>query len=133
MNDSWQKLTDRRLRIAVGVAGVVLAAGCASTPPPPTASLVAARSAISHAEADDAGKYAAPELSEAREKLAAANTDVEQKMMPGAQRLADESRVDAQLAFAKTEQAKATAVNDEMQHSNSTLIEEMQRKSGDQQ
>jgi hypothetical protein len=52
--------------------------------------------------------------------------------MPAAQRLAEESRVDAQLAFSKAERAKAVAVNDEMKHSNSTLIEEMQRKSGDQ-
>jgi len=53
--------------------------------------------------------------------------------MPAAQRLAEESRVSAQLAFAKTEQVKAVAVNDEMKRSNNTLMEEMQRKSGDQQ
>lgn len=133
MNVSWQRLTDRRLRMAVGLTSALLAAACASTPPAPTASLAAARSAISHAEQADAGRYAGPELSEAREKLAAANSDVEQKMMPAAQRLAEESRVSAQLAFAKTEQAKAVAVNDEMKRSNNTLMEEMQRKSGDQQ
>jgi Domain of unknown function (DUF4398) len=119
--------------MAVGLTCLLLAAACASTPPAPTASLEAARSAITHAEAADAGRYAAPELGEAREKLAAANIAVEQKRMPGAQRLAEESRVDAQLASAMTEQAKATAVNREMKHSNDTLIEEMQRKSGDQQ
>jgi hypothetical protein len=69
---------------------------------------------------------------DARERLAAANSAVDQKMMPAAQRLAEESRVDAQLAFSKAELAKAVAVNNEMKHSNSTLIEEMQRKSGDQ-
>lgn len=119
--------------MAVGLTSVLLAAACASTPPAPTASLEAARTAISHAEEANAGRYAAPELSDAREKLAAANSAVDQKMMPSAQRLAEESRVDAQLAFAKAEQAKAVAVNDEMKHSNNTLIEEMQRKSGDQQ
>jgi hypothetical protein len=131
MNVSWQRLTDQRLCLAAGLAGALLAAACASTPPP-TASLQAARSAISHAEEADAGRYAAPELSDARERLAAANSAVDQKMMPAAQRLAEESRVDAQLAFSKAERAKAVAVNDEMKHSNSTLIEEMQRKSGDQ-
>jgi hypothetical protein len=131
MNVSWQRLTDQRLCLAAGLAGALLAAACASTPPP-TASLQAARSAISHAEEADAGRYAAPELSDARERLAAANSAVDQKMMPAAQRLAEESRVDAQLAFSKAELAKAVAVNDEMKHSNRTLIEEMQRKSGDQ-
>jgi Domain of unknown function (DUF4398) len=132
MNVSWQRLTDQRLCLAAGLAGALLAAACASTPPP-TASLQAARSAISHAEEADAGRYAAPELSDARERLAAANSAVDQKNMPVAQRLAEESRVDAQLAFSKAERAKAVAVNDEMRHSNSTLIDEMQRKSGDQQ
>jgi hypothetical protein len=131
MNVSWQRLTDQRLCLAAGLAGALLAAACASTPPP-TASLQAARSAISHAEEADAGRYAAPELSDARERLAAANSAVDQKMMPAAQRLAEESRVDAQLAFSKAERAKAVAVNDEMKRSNSTLIEEMGRKSGDQ-
>ena len=46
MNVSWQRLTDRRLRMAVGLTSVLLAAACASTPPAPTASLAAARSAI---------------------------------------------------------------------------------------
>jgi hypothetical protein len=131
MNVSWQRLTDQRLCLAAGLAGALLAAACASTPPP-TASIQAARSAISHAEEADAGRYAAPELSDARERLAAANSAVDQKMMPVAQRMAEESRVDAQLAFSKAELAKAVAVNDEMKHSNSTLIEEMGRKSGDQ-
>jgi hypothetical protein len=131
MNVSWQRLTDQRLCLAAGLAGALLAAACASTPPP-TASLQAARSAISHAEEADAGRWAAPELSDARERLAAANSAVDQKMMPAAQRLAEESRVDAQLAFSKAELAKAVAVNDEMKHSNRTLIDEMQRKSGDQ-
>ena len=132
MNVSWQRLTDQRLCLAAGLAGALLAAACASTPPP-TASLQAARSAISHAEEADAGRYAAPELSDARERLAVANSAVDQKNMPAAQRLAEESRVDAQLAFSKAERAKAVAVNDQMKHSNSTLIDEMQRKSGDQQ
>jgi hypothetical protein len=47
-----------------------------------------------------------------------------------AARLADESRVEAELASARTGQMKAKAVNDEMARSTSTLIEEMQRSSG---
>jgi len=47
-----------------------------------------------------------------------------------AEQYADESRVEAQLASAKTADLKARAVNDEMARSNGTLIEEMQRNSG---
>jgi hypothetical protein len=132
MNASWQRLTARRLRLTVGLASVALAAACASTPPP-TASLEAARSAISHAEEAQAGRYAAPELSDARQRLAEANSAVDQQMMPSAQRLAEESRADAQLAFSKAELAKAIAVNDQLKRSNHTLIDEMKRESGDQQ
>jgi hypothetical protein len=48
-----------------------------------------------------------------------------------AERFADESRVEAELASAKTADVKARAVNDEMTRSNGTLLEEMQRNSGD--
>jgi len=122
---------ERILPLAVGVAAVLLAA-CASTPPAPTESLLAARTAIATAEKADAGRYAAQDLGAAREKLTAANSAVEMKNMLGAQRLAEQSRVAADLAAAKTEQAKATAVNDEMKNSNDALVEEMQRKTGSQ-
>ena len=122
---------ERMLPLAVGVAAVLLAA-CASTPPAPTESLLAARTAIATAEKANAGRYAAQELGAARERLTAANSAVEMKNMSGAQRLAEQSRVSADLAAAKTERAKATAVNDEMKKSNDALVEEMQRKTGSQ-
>ena len=48
-----------------------------------------------------------------------------------AERFAEESRAEAELASAKTAATKANAVNDEMRRSTGTLIEEMQRSSGD--
>jgi catabolite regulation protein CreA len=48
-------------------------------------------------------------------------------------RFADESRAEAELASAKTANVKANTVNDEMKRSTSTLIEEMQRHSGESQ
>jgi hypothetical protein len=104
---------------------------CASTPPAPTASLQSAQQAISNAERADASRYAPRELNQARTKLTSANTEVAEKRMITAERFADESRAEAELATAKTTAAKAHAVNDEMKHSTSTLIEEMQRSSGD--
>jgi hypothetical protein len=93
--------------------------------------LQAAQQSIANAERVEAGTHAAAELSEAREKLSAAQMAVNQKEMLAAGRLADEARAEAELAVAKTGAAKANAVNTEMERSNATLIEEMQRKSGD--
>jgi hypothetical protein len=50
-----------------------------------------------------------------------------------AQRLAEESRVDAELASAKAETSKALAINEEMQKSNDALKQEMQRNTGARQ
>lgn len=119
-------------RVAVGLAaGLVLLGACASDPPAPTASLQAARTAIDTAEKADAARHAAVELSEARRHLASAETSVNEKRMPMAERQARESRAQAELAAAKTAAAKANAVNDEMKRSTETLIEEMKRTSGD--
>jgi hypothetical protein len=51
--------------------------------------------------------------------------------MTMAEQFAEESRVEAELASAKTANVKAKAVNDDMKRSNGTLIDELQRNSGD--
>ena len=114
--------------------GAVLIAvgGCASAPPAPTANLQAAQQAIASAERVEAGRYAAGELAEARTRLASADTAVSEKKMDLAAQYADESRADAELAAAKTSQSKANAVNADMKQSTGTLVEEMQRSSGEQ-
>jgi hypothetical protein len=121
------------LPTSAGLVVLVLLTACASTAPPPTARLIAARTAIGDAEKADAGRYAAPELAEARNKLIDANAAVGQEHMEAGGRLADESRVEADLAMSKTGEAKAASVNDEMMRSNTALVEEMQRKAGAQQ
>ena len=135
MKDSFRSQRRFGSRAAVLVTLVLLVPACASTPPAPTASLGAARFAISNAEKADAGRYASPELSEARQKLAAADVAVMEKSAKGmitAQRLAEQSRVEADLALAMSTEAKSTSVNDEMKRSNDVLVEEMQRKTGGQ-
>jgi hypothetical protein len=122
----------RRLRIAACFSSVLLLAACA-TPPAPTASLQDARRAIATAEQAEAGRYAPQDLSDARSNLELANAAVSGERMIAAQYLAEESTADAELATAKTADVKAHAVNDEMRHSTATLIEEMQRSSGDSQ
>jgi hypothetical protein len=69
-------------------------------------------------------------LTEARTQLTAARDAVHNEDMILAQRLAEQSRANAELASAKTEASKAKAVNDDMQKSIDTLKQEMRRNSG---
>jgi hypothetical protein len=119
------------LWVPITVAGMLGIVACASTPPAPTAALDAATQAIASAERSDASQHAAGELNQARGKLASANAEVAKKEMISAERFALESRAEAELASARAGVAKARITNDEMKRSTSTLIEEMQRNSGD--
>jgi hypothetical protein len=131
MNIPLQVRRGAILRAAVGLTGVLMLAACASTPPAPTANLQAAQQAIASAERAEAGQYAAGELGSARSRLASADAAVTEKKMIVAARFADESRAEAELASAKTAASKANAVNAEMKNSTATLMQEMQRSSGD--
>jgi hypothetical protein len=119
----------RRLRIALPALILLATAACASTPIPET-NMQSARQAIANAERVDAASLAAVELGEARSKLSAAEQAVTQKKMLEAERLADQSRVAAELASARTGAAKAKAVNADIEKSTATLVEEMQRGTG---
>jgi hypothetical protein len=122
-----------RLPLAAGLMAGLILVGCASTPPAPTASLLAAQQAIANAERMEAARFAAGELAAARTKLASADTAVTEKRMVLAEQFANESRAEAELASAKTSASKANAVNDEMKRGTGTLMEEMKRTSGDKQ
>jgi hypothetical protein len=120
-----------RARIAIGLAGVLALSACASTPPAPKAQIEAAQLAIANAEQAGAGTHAAGELSEARAKLASANTAVQAEKMLVAAQYAEQSQVEAQLATARATSIKAQAVNTEMQRSTGALVDEMQRVEGE--
>jgi len=123
-------ITRRRLRLAL--PALLLFAGAAfAAPPIPTTNLEAAQHAIANAERVDASTHAGVELGEARGKLSAAQRAVEEKKMVVAQQFADEARAEAELAAAKSGAVKAMAVNEDIKRSTATLVEEMQRKSGD--
>lgn len=122
-----------RKYIASGLAGTMLLfAGCATTPMPPTASLNEAKIAIRAAESDGASHYAAAELDQARRKLKQADQAVVSEDMKLAEQLAVESTVAAQLAVARTEAIRAETVNDEIIRGTKALKEEMLR-TGEQQ
>lgn len=110
-------------------AGSLLAlAACASTPPP-TDELARAESAIKRAEEARVADYASPELKTAREKLAAARDAASRDDMVLAARLAEQSRVDAEVATAKSDAAKAQATIEEMKKANEAIQQESLRNS----
>lgn len=116
--------------IIASLGSALLFSACASTPPEPTIAMKAAEQAIVAADQTRIADAASPELNEARSKLIAAQSAVQDKRMIEAERLAQESRVDAELASAKVEAAKAKAVNEEIKRSTAILAQEMQRNSG---
>jgi ribosome-associated translation inhibitor RaiA len=118
-------------RLGSMLAVLLLMSACASVQPPPTAELQAAELAVATAERGRVADYASTELSEARDKLTAARSAVQEENMSQALRLAQQARVDAELASARADVAKAEAVNEEMQKSIDTLTQEMQRNTGD--
>lgn len=126
------QVTRRRpLPLLAAAAGMLALAACATAPlPPPTAALQAAQLAIANAEQARAAEHAPAELSQARRELASAHSAVKQEQMIEAQRLAEQSRAGAELASARTEAAKAAAVNDEMRKSTEAMMQEMQRNPG---
>jgi hypothetical protein len=117
---------------ALTLVGASTLVACATAPLAPTAALQSAQQAITTAEQGDGPRYSAGELVEARAKLASANAAVGRKEMVQAERLAVESRAEAELAAARTANAKAMAVNADTSRGTDTLIQEMQRKPGGQ-
>lgn len=133
MNHSNHRSFSNRLRGALALAlATVLLSACAAAPLPPTSALTAARDAIASAEQAGARQHAGAELDEAQQKLLKAERSVREERMQDAERLARESAIVAELAEARTESAKATAINREMGRSADALTEEM-RRTGEQQ
>jgi hypothetical protein len=128
-----KQATPGRTKALAATLAVVALTACASMPEPPLQQLQAAELAITSAEQAGVADYSAPQLNQAREKLASARTAVVQEEMVLAARLADESKVEADLASANAEMLKAKAVNAEMQDSIDTLKQELQRNSGARQ
>lgn len=132
MNPSSKRPTVIRRRLRIALPALLLFAVAAfAAKPPPTTNLQAAQQAIANAERVDAASLAAVELGEARAKLSAAEKAVAEKEMVAGAQFADEARADAELAAARAGAKKATKVNEEIRRGTATLMEEMQRKTGD--
>jgi hypothetical protein len=111
----------------IAAIGVLLAAGCASTPAP-NADMAVSVAALTHATAAGAPELAPLEMRMAREKLERAQLAMGNRDYDTALLLARESQADAQLAESKTEAIKAKKRADESQQAGQALREEMNRK-----
>jgi hypothetical protein len=100
-------MNPHRSAVHIGAAAVALSLAACATLPPPTEQLAAARAAIQSAEVAGADKVAPVELTQARERLTAAQLAVSRNETENARRLADEALVDAQLAQAKASTLRA--------------------------
>ena len=112
---------------ALLTACLLFLSACSSKPVAPDSAMAAAHNAIANAEQSDARQYAGAELDEARHQLAQAEMAVRQEEMGQAEIYAQRSRVSAELASARTEQAKAKALNEELDRGAKALLEEMER------
>ncbi|NNM50999.1 MAG: DUF4398 domain-containing protein [Pseudomonadales bacterium] len=127
---------DAGMLLPVFILSIGLAA-CASAPEPPNVAMQAADMAIKQADDARVADYASSQLTSARDKLTAAHAmadkarrDSDESEMVQARWLADESRSDAELATALAQEARSKSVDKEMQQSNDTLQQELQRKNG---
>jgi|AntRauTorcE11898_2_1112593.scaffolds.fasta_scaffold16066_2 putative cell wall-binding protein len=134
MSEPIKRLFSTRIFGAIGlVIAMAVMSACASTPPvAPTAELANARDAITSAEQDGARQHAGSQLDEAKQKLMRAEESVSNEKMIQAKRFAQEAVMAAELASARTESAKAVAINEEMERSAEALDEEMRRTGGQQ-
>lgn len=121
------------LRLVAVTSLLLVLAACASAPIAPVQQLQAAEIAIRGAEQESVAEFSPMELRQAHDKLTAARTAVQAEQMELALRLANESRISAELATAKTAEMKAGAVNEEMQQSINAMQQEARRLQGTSQ
>ncbi|HEY5851306.1 MAG TPA: DUF4398 domain-containing protein [Lysobacter sp.] len=116
-----------RFHLLAAVLASTLSA-CASLPPP-TSELAAARQAVTRAEGADADQYAPQDLGVARNGLSQAQAAMSSGDEDDARRFALAAAADADLAWAKSREALATA---ELNQRRSEVAQMRQRLQGEQ-
>jgi hypothetical protein len=92
----------------------IMVAAC-STTPSPVAEMSAAQTAVTAAEQADAAQHAPGDLGRARDKLALAQTAMQEEQIDEARRLAEQALADARLAEAKSRADAARQNADDVQ------------------
>jgi hypothetical protein len=111
--------------IAAGTALAIVA--CTGEIERPTEQMVRASTLIEQAEKAGAQRYAAAELQQARDKLAAADHAAEKGKEDQARWLAEEAVADAELAGARTASGEAKRAAEEVARGTQTLEQEAER------
>lgn len=129
MNASSHEIThcgSRWIQRGAGLLALAVLAGCAGTPVSEQ-KMALARSAIEAAHATGASQAAGGELASADAKMARAQTAADNGDGETANRLAEAARVDARLAVAKSNAARAERAEQELQASLDALRSELDR------
>ena len=114
------------IKILISVIGLGLVAACGTTNPP-SQQLTETQMVIQQAEQLGAEDYAPLEIRNAKIKLGLAREAVEAKEYEKAIRLAEQARVDAELAQAKAQSGKAEKEVAELRESIRVLKAEIER------
>ena len=118
-------MTPTRAKIhRLAALAAVVFAGCATTPPPLTG-IDDASAAIERARAADAALYAPVELRFAETKLAQARDAMTAKEYEAAAYHVAQAEIDAELAAAKSRNAKARAAAEQKARDNDALEREL--------
>ncbi len=117
-----------RLTAAMTLGSALLRAACASSVPPPDARIAVATAAVAHAAAAGGTEYAPAEMRMARDKLQRATVAITARDNANADVLAEQAQLDALLAEAKAESAKARKAAVALQDGSRVLKEELDRK-----
>lgn len=112
-------------------APLVLWLAACATVPPPTDALSAAELAVQRADVSRVDDPSSPELKSARSKLAAARAAVAQREMLQATRLAEEAKLDADLAGTRSEAARYQFTVEAVTKSNEALRQQALRNAVD--
>ncbi|MDX1757848.1 MAG: DUF4398 domain-containing protein [Marinobacter sp.] len=99
---------------AGGVVAAALLTACSSQGPRPDSQLLTAASAIEQAEATQARQYEPVLLNQAQNKVADARELIDEEEFDRARLLLEQATVDAQLAGARSDTAKARQAVDEI-------------------
>lgn len=120
---------NRKMMNPLVLAALALCLAACASVPLPVDQLAAAEQSVRRADASRGDDPSALELKAARAKLAAARAAVAEREMLTATRLAVEAQLDADLAAARSEAAKAQFNVEAMQKSNEALRQQALRDS----
>jgi hypothetical protein len=125
-----------KAKIILSAVTVLLMAGCSSTPPVnnladklATEQMAVSRAAITTANSAGANEFAPVSLKSANDKMASAERAMGAQNPVLARQLSEQSQVDAQLATATSNAAKAQKVADTLREDNRVLRNEINRTS----